>query len=55
MVTGVVEGTDPKFGVKVHLAVGVDDCVTVLVGAADWFIGQGLGGGIGCRKFGKGV
>ena len=28
--------------------------MTVLVGAADWFIGQGLGGGTSCREFGKG-
>jgi hypothetical protein len=55
VVTGVVEGTDPEFGVKVHLAVGVEDCVTALVGAADWFIGQGLEGGIGCMEFGEGV
>ena len=55
MVTGVVEGTDPEFEVKIHLAIGVEDCVTVLVGAADWFIGierghwlQGVWRG-GCR------
>ena len=53
MVTGVVEGTDPEFGVKVHLAVRVEDCLTVLVGAADWFIGQGLGGGIGAGSLAR--
>ena len=39
MITRVAKGTDPQFRSKVHLAIGVEDRVAVLVVAADRFVG----------------